>query len=268
MEDEVSRARKAEAVEAAACADSYEAAGTVLGAATARIGDATLLCITSLPTGFFCRVLGLGLERPADAATLRAILDWYAGAGVTEPRIQASPQARPDGLEGLLRGAGLVPAARPWGKFLRDPVAPAAAPTDLEIAEIGADRADDFVRTTLEGFEMPPVLASWVRGLPGRPGWRVYIAYDGDEPAAGAATFIRDGAAWLGFGATLPAFRRRGGQAALLARRIDDALAAGCDVLTTETGVDEGAPGPSWRNIERAGFRLLYERPNYARAPD
>lgn len=267
MAEDFERVCRAEAVEAAAWADSYDAAaGGDLGAATARVADATLMRMAKLPAAFFCRVLGLGLDQPADAATVRAILAWYADAGFSDLWIQASPLAQPDGLDGL-RGAGLAPAGRGWGTFIRDAVAPAVVPTDLEIVEIGADRAEDFAATTVEGFGLPPFLAPWVRLLPGRAGWRVYVAYDGDEPAAGAATFIRDGAAWFGFDATWAAFRRRGGQSALQARRIADALAAGCDVLTTETGVDEGAPGPSWRNIERAGFRPLYIRPNYTHPP-
>ena len=48
--------------------------------------------------------------------------------------------------------------------------------------------------------------------------------------------FIDEGVGYLGFAATLPEHRGKGGQNALLAERIDHARAAGCDVVVTETG--------------------------------
>ena len=39
--------------------------------------------------------------------------------------------------------------------------------------------------------------------------------------------------------------------------------AAGCTILSTETGIPrEGEAGPSFKNILRAGFVIVYSRPN------
>jgi ribosomal protein S18 acetylase RimI-like enzyme len=56
--------------------------------------------------------------------------------------------------------------------------------------------------------------------------------------------------------ATKPAHRRRGIQTALLAARLADAAAAGCDlaVITTSPGTK------SQQNAQRQGFDLLYTR--------
>jgi len=63
---------------------------------------------------------------------------------------------------------------------------------------------------------------------------------------------------------TLPAFRRRGGQGAIMARRIRDAVQLGCRWVITETGEDlPDRPNPSYHNMLRAGFSLAYQRPNY-----
>ena len=64
------------------------------------------------------------------------------------------------------------------------------------------------------------------------------------------------GVAQLAGAATLPAFRRRGVQRALLAARLAAARRAGCDlaVVTTQPGTQ------SQVNAERQGFRLLYAR--------
>jgi GNAT superfamily N-acetyltransferase len=73
------------------------------------------------------------------------------------------------------------------------------------------------------------------------------------------------GIGWLGIGATRPEHRRRGAQSALLAARIDVGLARGVAGFATETGRPlPGEPGPSFANIKRAGFRLVYDRPNWA----
>jgi len=261
----IAQARIVEAVEAAAWADCYATpAGAELGAATARIADAAVMRMKKLPAGFFCKVVGLGMERPATAATVLDILAWYHDAGIADIWFQPSPAARPDGLVALLDGFGIRPVARKWGKFTRDTGAPPEGRTDLELREVGAEAADDFATCVVEGFELPEFLHPWAGALPGRAGWRCYVAYDGAVPAACGALFCKADAGFIGFDATRPAFRRRGAQGALLARRIADAGAAGIHTLTCETGVDEGSPGPSWRNIVKAGFRLLYVRPNCA----
>ena len=58
--------------------------------------------------------------------------------------------------------------------------------------------------------------------------------------------------------------RRRGGQGALMARRIADALAAGCRHITTETGEPVGdEPNPSLDNMFRCGFVTVASRLNF-----
>jgi len=60
---------------------------------------------------------------------------------------------------------------------------------------------------------------------------------------------------------TAPAFRRRGVQSALLAARVADATAAGCELalVTVQPG------SRSQRNVQRRGFDLLYTRATLVR---
>jgi GNAT superfamily N-acetyltransferase len=114
---------------------------------------------------------------------------------------------------------------------------------------------------------MPPVVGDWLAALPGRPRWLCFVGFDGDAPAAAGALFIDGACAWLGIGATVGSHRKRGAQSALLAARINVAIASGCTLLTTETGIpDGGEPAPSYANIQRAGFAVAYPRPNLRRA--
>ena len=56
----------------------------------------------------------------------------------------------------------------------------------------------------------------------------------------------------------------QGAQSALLARRLQDAGAAGCDRFVLETAEERPERGaPSYRNALRFGFRTAYVRPNY-----
>ncbi|MDP8923063.1 MAG: hypothetical protein M3O34_09340 [Chloroflexota bacterium] len=73
----------------------------------------------------------------------------------------------------------------------------------------------------------------------------------------------------LSFGATLEAYRRRGAQGAIVARRIRDGADLGCRWLVTEAVEDTpDHPNPSYHNMLRTGFRLAYQRPNYVYSPD
>ena len=52
-----------------------------------------------------------------------------------------------------------------------------------------------------------------------------------------------------------------------VAARIRASLDAGATLISTETGIPhQGEAGPSFKNIQRAGFRIVYERPNMRRA--
>jgi GNAT superfamily N-acetyltransferase len=63
--------------------------------------------------------------------------------------------------------------------------------------------------------------------------------------------------------ATAPAHRRHGVQTALLAARLVDAAAAGCDIaiVTTQPG------SKSQQNVQRRGFHLLYTRAVLVKQP-
>jgi hypothetical protein len=74
---------------------------------------------------------------------------------------------------------------------------------------------------------------------------------------------VTDGIAQLTGAGTVPAHRRHGVQTALLAARLVDAAAAGCDVAVVTT-----QPGSRWQqNVQRSGFDLLYVRAVLVKGP-
>ena len=124
-----------------------------------------------------------------------------------------------------------------------------------------------FASTAVAGFGMPPVIATWLTGLAGRPGWRCFVAFAAGQAVGAGALFVEGEYAWLGIGAVKAEARNRGAHRALLASRIEAARRDGARWAVTETGVpQQGQPAPSYRNMLAAGFEVAYVRPNWAPA--
>ena len=246
------------------CAAAPDALRQSAGIAHEDIDDGAAIVCRAADVIPLNRLQGLGLEAPPRQEALDRALMIFADAGVANWIVQVAPYTEP--FRELVIARGLVQHPRTWAKFILDPVVVPEAATDIDVREIGADQAMAFGEPAAEAFRLPVTLSVWLAAIVGRPGWRVFAGFDGRLVAGAAALWIADGSAWLGFAGTRSAFRGRGLQKALLARRIAAAIEAGCDLISTETGIplpDEG--GPSFRNIQRAGFRIAYERPNYCR---
>jgi GNAT superfamily N-acetyltransferase len=168
--------------------------------------------------------------------------------------------------EGWLRSQGFEPTYA-WMKFVRDPHPPRfPAPAGVEVVEVNAPDQEPFGTIAALGFGMPAWGAELFAHLPGRDGWRCYVARVDGEACGCGAMVIEEGVAELGIGATLEEARGRGCQTALLRRRIEDAAAAGCHTLFVETGERvPDRPSASYRNILKAGFEEAYLRPNWKR---
>lgn len=208
------------------------------------------------------QIVGLGVDGPATETALDRALT--AIGDDVACYVAVAPGARPAEILQWLSDRGLEPG---WGWMMfRRGTEPAAAPsTSLRLVRVGADEALDFGRIVATGYGLPEAVVPWTAQAYDL-GWDCWLAVDGDEPAAAAGVFIDEGVAYLGFAATLPDHRGKGGQGALLAARIDHARAAGCTVVITETGERrDDLPSNSYRNILRAGFTEVAVRANWVR---
>ncbi len=252
-----------EPTEAAAYADMMRAAPPELGMRVDQIGSATALICPKTPAVLFNRVMGLGVTEPATPRAVDALVELYRAAGVAEFAVQIAPVPQANEIRGWLETRG-VKLADNWAKVYRPASADVQVETDLRIEEIGPDHASAFARLAIGVFGLPAELEPWLSSIAGRPNWHLYMAFDGATPAATGGLFINGDVGWLGIAATLPRFRNRGGQGAIMARRIRDAHRLGCVWVITETGEDTPAePNPSYRNMLRTGFKLAYLRRNY-----
>lgn len=233
-----------------------------LGLAAERIGRVLYLQARAIPLTQFNRMCGLGFENADEA--IRGALQRFRAVGVAQAWFQVAPGPYQPVTDAQLTAGGLRVHERRWVKFWRPPEPAPQVATDMTIVPVDQAAAGLFADAVVAGFGMPPILKPWLQALVGRAGWHCFLAMVGAEPAGGAAMRIADGIAWLGIGAVRPEHRRKGAQSALLAARIAAGLGYGVQGFTTETGRPHpGEPGPSFANIQRAGFRIAYDRPNW-----
>jgi hypothetical protein len=211
-------------------------------------------------TGMLNHAIGLGTDGPVTEHDLDALEDFYAGLGADYA--VAVEAADPDlGARLADRGFG---EGRPWMTFRRAAGVPPSPRTRLRVVEAGRAEASAFGGTVAAGFMMPPEFSPWMAALVGLPGWTCFLALQGNLPVGAAALRVEGDSAWVTLGATLPEHRGLGAQGALFAARARRAAELGARRLVTETGAPlpgEG-PGPSYRNILRAGFEEAGLRPN------
>jgi GNAT superfamily N-acetyltransferase len=224
--------------------------GNPAGVTVERFGDTVALACETLPDlDFVNTVHGLEPHRAEEASAFYRRLGLR---GWTE--VAPGPDA-PELME-RLTASGWAQTGF-WCSFHGRPAAP-PMPAGVEVTEAGEADMADFARIHLDGHEVPgenrgPAEAA-VRAWLGRPGWRLYMARVDGVPAATAALTVGGGLGYLANAATLPAMRGRGCQTALLARRIADAEAAGCDAVASLAEFGSG----SQRNLERAGLRVAF----------
>ncbi|MEV4346302.1 GNAT family N-acetyltransferase [Actinoplanes sp. NPDC049596] len=234
-----------------------EAARARLGVAAARIGGGVALAMPNDPTSYWSKALGFGVTEPFTLAVLDEVLDFYRGHGVRQATLQLVPSVLPDGFA----GRGLEKGST-WIKLGGDPAAVVAGPTDLRVAPVEEKHAEAWADVVLETFGMPSGdLTAMLASTAGRPEWRPFAAWAGDEIVAGANLYLYGDGAGLNAAGTRPSHRGRGAQSALIGARARAAAEAGCRRLFAETWQGEG--NQSLSNMLRSGLAPLYERENW-----
>ena len=139
-----------------------------------------------------------------------------------------------------------------------------APPSGVSIRRAAPDESKLWTKTVSQGFaEHHPVTQSILDVMEGFfPAAQCFIASVDGAVAGGAALSVREGVCGLFGASTLPGFRGRGVQSALLKARLESAASQGSDIA-----VSIAQPGSvSHRNIERHGFRVAYTRTKLIRA--
>ena len=238
---------------------------TSLGAGCRDIGGALLVAARNLPAVTFNRAIGIGLDGRPARENLLAIADAIRANCAPVAQLQVAPLPENAGIEPLLADAGFRPADVRWVKMGRRTDDVPMVETALAIETVTPATASEFAAVVRQGFGLPPAFDAWLAALAVRPRWVGFIARKEGIAVSAGAMYCGADCAWLGMAATLPDFRRLGGQGALLAHRVAEAASRGLPWVFTETGVLPGR-NPSLENMRRAGFQTLHERENWVLA--
>ena len=271
--DDATATRIAELAEArmmwATVAVSPREVRETLGIQAARIGSGIALAMAHDPTGgYWNKAIAHGLTGPVDDALIAELVGFYEGAGAPAAAIQIPPALLPEDWDDIAGRYGLKAGTR-LHKMLRHRSAPTAGETELDVRGVDTHHSEAWARVLIEGFGMPtePALVEMISSTIGRD-FFAFGAWDGDRLVASGGVHLGGDVAALSGAATLPDARGRGAQTGLLTARIRAAVDAGCTWISAETGSERGVDrSMSFRNLRRAGFVELYERPNWVWRP-
>jgi len=204
------------------------------------------------------QTFGLGLFQTSGAEDMARIEGFFGERGAPVMH-EISPLADPAMLR-VLGERGYRPVELSSVMYRPLDGRTSAAGGDVTVRLARQDERELWTRTAAEGWrdevEFGDLIADLMEVVAAREGAVDFLAEIDGQPVATAALAIHEGVALLAGSSTIPGWRRRGAQRALLAARLDHAARIGCDLAMICT-----APGgESQRNSERAGFRIAYTR--------
>jgi len=232
-----------------------------VGAVEAIAGGYAVYCGAGNPV---TQAVGLGLGGPVSKEEFDQLEAFYFSRN--EPvRVETCPLADATLLEHYKdRGYHVSEFSnvmvRPVVDGAKSPPTPG-----IEIRLVNKDELDLWVMTVAQGFaENYPVtheLLSVMKMFAMGKNTECYLARIDGRVAGGATLALRGRIAGMFGASTLPEFRKRGVQTALLHTRLRRAVERGC-----ELAMSLAQPGSiSQRNITRQGFQTLYTRVKFER---
>lgn len=215
---------------------------------------------TDIYNGFtFNKISGVGFDKIIDKELFNEILNFYDKSNNTFA-FQLSPFIIDDGLKKLLDKNGFT-VKNNWIRFYRELSDNKLPQPHIKVAEVNQDYAQEFSDIVIGVFGFIKETSAFVHSIFRQKNWKNFMAFDNEKPVAAASLYTDGKTAWCGMAATLPEFRNKGAQSALITKRIQAAKELGCELITSETAESSA----SFRNMQRLGFKMLYKRPNYVR---
>jgi len=203
---------------------------------------------------------GLGMKGPVTEADMERLEAFFEVRG-SPTQIDLCPLADPTLLEQLaLRNYRLRDFSNMLVRPLREGSIRVSLEGGLSVQQCTPAEDDLWARTVAQGFAENLFVSDEsilvLKSLFHRPDSVCLIAWLDGRPVGGGALATHEGVAALYGASTLPSFRRRGVQKAIILSLLSRAVEGGCDVAYTLT-----RPGSvSQRNVERQHFRVAYTR--------
>ncbi|GAA1390683.1 GNAT family N-acetyltransferase [Catellatospora chokoriensis] len=234
-------------------------APAALDATVDRLRSGVVFHMRNDPIDYWSQAVGF--TEPATADLLDEIMAYYRGQNAQTFTVNFAPDLLPPDFAELAAARGLVETGTKM-KLGGEAAGVKSAVTDLRIDQVTAADAAEFGEVVATGFSTPGTpLSGMIASAVTAPNSQAFAAWDGDTMVAGGVLLVHGDVGALHSGSTLPAYRNRRAQSALIAARAEAARKAGCRWVITETA----SPGPdrpnsSFNNMRRAGLDVLYPR--------
>jgi GNAT superfamily N-acetyltransferase len=208
------------------------------------------------------RITGWGRAERVSEKDLLVVEDLFAKNGV-DTEINLCPLADPSAFQVLAsRGYSVIGFINVYVRVLTDEDLKEVKVEGASTSRVPAERVQEFPSWSVAGYrdtrKPELLLEALARSAALRADTSLYIAtIDGKVAGSAGMALIetaKGGVAHFYIDSTLPEYRGRGIQAALLRARLADARKAGFHLASIAARPGDG----SCRNIERAGFSLAY----------
>jgi hypothetical protein len=203
------------------------------------------------------RAVGVGLDGRVTEAELAELEAFFRTRGA-KPAVDLCPLADPTLIAKLGERGYRVTE---FNNVLVKPLVGTEIVLTPRVRRAMPDECDLWSYTVGRGFfdqgELTTAEMDVGRAICAMPGALCYLGVsEGGEPVSAGAAAIYTGLATLFADSTIAHHRHRGLHRELIAARLNEAVAQGCELATASTLPGSG----SQRNFERAGFAVVYTR--------
>jgi GNAT superfamily N-acetyltransferase len=247
------RTAPTDAVEEAAV--EYERFGPLLASVFGELPDTNLLNV----------VQGAAEPEAVECGHLAKAVEWLRRWEVDYRVSVADDRPGTKHAEAWLSERGYEPGATIRRYVHTAPQTCDPRPDPVEIRNLEELETEGMSHIFADALGLPKLATVLMIGLPKWDGWSCYAAYlDGLEVACGSMQ-VSGKLALLGLDATLPDYRGRGCQSALVTRRLIDASRMGCETVAAEVWAGHPASETAAQILEQAGFEEIAGRTNWSR---
>ncbi|ARU61120.1 hypothetical protein CBW65_08810 [Tumebacillus avium] len=226
------------------------------GVGLKSFGSGTALIYKESPAGFFNKVIGL---TEADVHLLPEILEFYAAYDVV-CRVKTNPVLATPNLLAALTEHGFVVeefATSSMYGLATEEIPP--LPDGITVQKLTIEEIEQFAELYTQAMGLAPERAASLAHnnrliAANNSDYHYYIAAADGVPASVAMMFLHDGMGSFCAAATLPEYRGRGLQQALIYQRIQDAARMGCDLVVGQAAYNSS----SQRNMLRSGMGVAF----------
>jgi GNAT superfamily N-acetyltransferase len=233
----------------------YQRFGPILATAFGELPHTPLLNVAQ----------GAAEPGAADQGHLASAIEWLRTWEVDYRVSVTADRPGTAGAEGWLADRGYERGATVSRYIHSGTRGPIDSPSPVSIRRLESLETEGMSHIFADALGLPNLATVLMIGLPRFDGWHCYAAHLDDREVACGSMRISGRLALFGLDATLPEFRGRGCQSALIARRLVDATRAGCDLISAEVWEGHPASQEAADVLRQAGFTQIPGRTNWQR---